>query len=396
MSHRKFEHPRCGSLAFLPKRRTRHHRGRIRSFPRDDPKKPVHLTAFMGFKAGMTHVSRYFEKREGKKMIKKDIVEACTVIECPPMKVVGLVGYIDTPRGLRALATVWAHHMPENLKRRFYKNYYSSKKKAFTKYQERYKLDDKDKNSIKRDLERIKKYCSVVRVLTCTQLEKLNLRQKKPHLFEVQVNGGTVAQKVQWAVDKFENEVTVGEIFQDFEMIDTIGVTKGYGTQGVVQRFGVTRLPRKTHRGLRRVGCIGSWHPVGVQWTVARRGQQGYHHRTEINKKVYRVGAGANRGIKNNAMTEADAIEKNITPLGGFPHYGIVNNDFLMIKGGCIGIKKRPIILRKTLIAQTTNKATCSLDIKFIDTSSKIGHGKYQTVEDKHKFLGPLASKQKN
>jgi len=33
--------------------------------------------------------------------------------------------------------------------------------------------------------------------------------------------------------------------------------------------------------------------------------------------------------------------------------------------------------------------------VKFIDTSSKIGHGKYQTKEEKEKFLGPLASKQK-
>jgi large subunit ribosomal protein L3e len=58
MSHRKFEAPRDGSLGFLPRRRTRHHRGRVRSFPRDDTKKPTHLTAFAGFKAGMTHILR--------------------------------------------------------------------------------------------------------------------------------------------------------------------------------------------------------------------------------------------------------------------------------------------------------------------------------------------------
>jgi len=49
---------RHGSLGFLPRKRTRHHRGRIRSFPRDDPKKPPHLTAFVGYKAGMTHILR--------------------------------------------------------------------------------------------------------------------------------------------------------------------------------------------------------------------------------------------------------------------------------------------------------------------------------------------------
>lgn len=33
--------------------------------------------------------------------------------------------------------------------------------------------------------------------------------------------------------------------------------------------------------------------------------------------------------------------------MGGFPHYGEVNNDFVMIKGCCMGPKKRIITLRK-------------------------------------------------
>ena len=41
--------------------------------------------------------------------------------------------------------------------------------------------------------------------------------------------------------------------------------------------------------------------------------------------------------IKNNASTEYDLTEKTITPMGGFPHYGEVNNDFVMIRGCCIG-----------------------------------------------------------
>jgi len=226
----------------------------------------------------------------------------------------------------------------------------NAKKKAFSKYAERWKEDDKSKKSVKRDLERIKKYCQVVRILACTQMKKVNFRQRKAHLMEIQVNGKTVAEKVDWAVGKFESEISIGEIFNNNDMIDTIGVTRGHGVTGVVKRFGVTRLPRKTHRGLRKVGCIGAWHPASVRWTCARTGQYGYHHRTEMNKKVYRVGSGANRGTKNNATTEADAIEKNITPLGGFPHYGIVNNDFLILKGGIIGTRKRPIIIRKSLL----------------------------------------------
>lgn len=68
------------------------------------------------------------------------------------------------------------------------------------------------------------------------------------------------------------------------------------GTEGVVTRWGVSRLPRKTHRGLRKVACIGAWHPARVGWTVARSGAMGFNHRTEMNKKVGgRWGRGACR-----------------------------------------------------------------------------------------------------
>jgi large subunit ribosomal protein L3e len=80
----------------------------------------------------MTHILRDVE-RIGSKLNKKEIIEATTVIECPPMTVVGLVGYIDTPRGLRALTTVWANKLEKDTLRRFYKNWMNSKKKAFSK-----------------------------------------------------------------------------------------------------------------------------------------------------------------------------------------------------------------------------------------------------------------------
>ena len=351
MSHRKFEHPREGSLAYLPKRRTRHYRGRIRSFPRDDASKPVHLTAFMGYKAGMTHVVKYQERREGKKTIKKDVVHACTVIECPAMKVIGVVGYVEAPRGLRTLATVFAQNLDNDVKRRFYKNWMQAKKKAFSKYVDRKYKDAAAKTHYTRDLERIKKYATVVRVICATQIRKLGFRQHKAHIMEIQLNGGSIADKVQWAQGKFEQEIRIGEVFENSECVDAIGVTRGKGTCGVIKRFRVSRLNRKTHRGLRKVACIGAWHPAAVKWTVARRGQLGYHSRTELNKKIYRIGAGAIGGVKNNATTEADAVEKNITPMGGFPHYGEVNEDFVLIKGGVMGSRKRPVTLRKSIFA---------------------------------------------
>ena len=54
---------------------------------------------------------------------KKEVLEAVTVIETPPMQVVGVVGYIETPRGLRTFKTIWAEHLSEECRRRFYKNW---------------------------------------------------------------------------------------------------------------------------------------------------------------------------------------------------------------------------------------------------------------------------------
>ncbi|KVI11056.1 Ribosomal protein L3 [Cynara cardunculus var. scolymus] len=493
MSHRKFEHPRHGSLGFLPRKRAARHRGKVKAFPKDDSAKPCRLTAFLGYKAGMTHIVREVEK-PGSKLHKKETCEAVTIIETPPMVVVGLVGYVKTPRGLRSLNTVWAQHLSEDIKRRFYKNWCKSKKKAFAKYSLKYETEP-GKKDIQSQLEKMKKYCNVIRVLAHTQIRKMKgLKQKKAHLMEIQVNGGNVAQKVDFGYSFFEKQIPIDAVFGKDEMIDIIGVTKGKGYEGVVTRWGVTRLPRKTHRGLRKVACIGAWHPARVSFTVARAGQNGYHHRTEMNKKIYKLGKAGqeshsaiteydrtekditpmggfphygvvkddflmikgccvgpkkrvvvtrwgvtrlprktHRGLRkvacigawhparvsftvaragqngyhhrtemnkkiyklgkagqesHSAITEYDRTEKDITPMGGFPHYGVVKDDFLMIKGCCVGPKKRVVTLRQSLLNQTSRLALEEIKLKFIDTSSKFGHGRFQTADEKSKFYG--------
>merc|ERR1712180_211752 len=211
MSHRKFSAPRHGSMGFYPKKRAARHRGKVKAFPKDDASKPVHLAAFLGYKAGMSHIVR--------KANKKDIVEAVTIIETPPMVAVGLVGYIKTPRGLRALKTVWAQHLSEECKRRFYKNWSKSKKKAFTKASMKWK-DETGKKEIEKDLAQIKKYCKVVRLVAHTQQKLLRKRQKKAHIMEIQLNGGTVAEKVDFAYGMFEKTVPIMDVFAKNEMID--------------------------------------------------------------------------------------------------------------------------------------------------------------------------------
>merc|ERR1712158_32615 len=124
------------------------------------------------------------------------------IIETPALKVVGITGYIDTPDGPRSIKTVWAAHLSDEVRRRFYRNWFSSKKKA------------------------------------------LSLRQKKAHLIEIQVNGGSIAEKVDWCRTNFEKYVAVNTVFNEAEMIDCIGITKGRGYHGVTSRWHTKKLPR--------------------------------------------------------------------------------------------------------------------------------------------------------
>ena len=157
--------------------------------------------------------------------------------------------------------------------------------------------------------------------------------QKKAHMMEIQVNGGTVPEKVDWVRERMEKAIPVAEVFDQNEVIDCIGVTKGKGFKGewdslhaslkcghawvcvcvgVTSRWHTKKLPRKTHKGLRKVACIGAWHPSRVQFSVPRAGQKGYHHRTEANKKIYRIGLATD---DSNASTEFDPTPKRITPM---------------------------------------------------------------------------------
>ncbi|KAL1777964.1 60S ribosomal protein L3 [Sigmodon hispidus] len=239
------------------------------------------------------------------------------------------------------------------------------------------------KKQLEKDFSSMKKYRQIIRIITHTQMRLLPLRQKKAHLMEIQVNGGTVAEKLDWARERLEQQVPVKQVFGQDEMIEVIGVTKDKGYKGVTSRWHTKKLPRKTHRGLWKVACIAAWHPACVAFSVARAGQKGYHHRTEINKKIYKIGQGYlikdGKLIKNNASTNYDLSDKSIKPLGGLVHYGEVTNDFVMLKGCVVGTKKR-----------TKRHALEKTDLKFTDTTSKFGHGRFQTMEEKKAFMGPL------
>jgi len=320
-------------------------------------------------------------------MHKKEIVEAVTVMDAPPMIAVGFVGYNRTPRGRHALGTFWAQHIPESLKRLFIKRWCASNKRPFHKSYRKF-TNSAPRRRLEKYIKTLKRKSSTLRLLCITQPHLTGQKQKKAQLLQIQINGGTMQEKVDFALKLLECEIPIAAVFEESELCDIVGVTKGKGFQGVVKRFGVTRLPRKTHRGLRKVACIGAWHPPRVSWTIARAGQLGFHHRTVLHKKIYKIGKSM-REDKANARCETDLTDKVITPMGGFPHYGWVKNDYLLIKGSVTGPRKRILILRKLMRTNATRSAQEKVTLKFIDTSSKYGHGRFQTSEEKLKFLGP-------
>ena len=127
-------------------------------------------------------------------------------------------------------------------------------------------------------------------------------------------------------------DVKTTDVFKPGEFVDIIAITTGKGWQGVVKRFGVAQQRRKATGKRRHAGTLGAWHPGYVHYTVPMAGQMGYHKRTEGNKRIMKLGAAA-----------------EINPKGGFQHYGVLKNDYILIKGSVAGPCKRLIRMRRAI-----------------------------------------------
>jgi len=213
-------------------------------------------------------------------------------------------------------------------------------------------------------------------------------------VIESQVNGGIDNDdKLNFAKKLMGQTLPVSSVYAANESIDLAGVTKGKGFQGPVKRFGVRILPQKSRKGHRRVGCVGPWHPSNVMYSVARAGQMGKVHRTEVNKQILVIGKNKEEAVGGNASTAFDPTVKNITPVGGFKNYGEVDSDYIMIKGSVAGPVKGCIALRKSVNDPYKRDLTEEARIKFIDTASKVGKGRFQTLKEKNEFLGKVEIK---
>jgi len=125
-------------------------------------------------------------------------------------------------------------------------------------------------------------------------------------------------------------EIKISEVFKEGGDVDVIGVTKGKGIQGPVKRWGVKKLKHKSNKTVRGVGSIGPWHPHYVMYSVPRAGQMGFNQRTEYNKQIIKIGQNGSE----------------VSPKGGYLHYGPIKTDYAMIRGTIPGPPKRLVALR--------------------------------------------------
>lgn len=313
LANRSFNAPRHGSLAYLPRKRARYSKGRVRNwlFYEGDP----HFLGFAAFKAGMTHIA-YINNFPNSPYKGHELIGTATILDAPPITLFGIKAYKNTEYGLKALGQVFAGNLDRTLERKISVPKEYNQDKMLKKLQS--KLDGG---------------CEI-RGLFHSNPKAASVSRKKPDIFEIPVSGGTDAlDRFKFTKKQIGNEIRVFDIFKEGSIIDAIGVTKGKGFQGPIKRFGIRILPKKTRGTKRGVGCIGPWHPARVMYTVPRPGQMGYHQRVEYHKLILKIGE---KG-------------EDVTPKGGFLNYGPVRGDYVLMLGSIPGPKKRLIQLRKTI-----------------------------------------------
>ncbi len=321
----KSRKPRSGSLQIWPRVRAKRNYPKIRSWPENKTKK---LLGFAGYKAGMTHViiidNQPHSSTKGEK-----ISIPVTVVECPPLKPLSIRLYKQTPYSSRIISEIPA------------KNF---NKELFKKI----KQGKKQKEEPKTNLEDV----SDVRLSVYTQPKMTGIGKKKPEIFELAIGGKNTNEKLEFAKSLLDKEIKVTDVFKEGEFIDVHAVTKGKGFQGPVKRYGISLKSHKSQKKRRSAGNLGAWTPKKVDWRMPQHGQKGYHTRTDYNNLVIKI----------------DSDTKLINPKGGFVNYGLIKNDYVLVKGSIPGPKKRLVRLIEPIRMKTPAQKQ---DISYISIESK-------------------------
>ena len=326
-------HPKRGSRGFSPRVRARREVPRISSWP-DGGDKPK-LQGFAGYKAGMTHAF-VVDYRKTSTTSGQEVRIPVTVVETPPMKVAAVRVYENSSYGLRSAGEVWAKKLDPELRERF-------------PLPKGYKPAEAWKKIEKADV-------AEVRVITYTLPKEITgVPKKVPDVMETRIGGGTVEERLAYAKEILGKTLSFNDFTEPGTMVDIVAVTTGKGFQGHVQRWGVKLLTHKNSKHRRMIGTAGPWHPHFTMPTVPQAGQMGYHQRTEFNKRVLKYGENG----------------EEITPAGGFLHYGNIRSNYVILHGSIPGPSKRLVRFRDPVRAQDYSAA--EVDLKYISTESKQG-----------------------
>ncbi|MEM3154703.1 MAG: 50S ribosomal protein L3 [Candidatus Woesearchaeota archaeon] len=291
--------PRQGSMQYWPRKRAANIVARIRTW---SSAKDAKLLGFVGYKVGMTHIIATDNKPTSLTK-NEDIQIPVTVLECPPVKIAAILLYKKDAYGSRCTGQINA----EKLEKETGRTIIIPKKTGKT-------ADTKD--------------ISDVRVLAYTQPKLTMIGKKAAEFFELGIGGAKPEDKLAAAQALLGKEVKINEVFAEGQIVDTVSITKGHGYQGPVKRFGIALRSHKSEKTKRGPGSLGPWHGF-KGYRTPHAGQTGFHQRTEHNKRILKI---------------SDDVSK-INPKGGFLRYGLVKNQYVLIKGSVGGASKRLITL---------------------------------------------------
>ncbi len=267
----------------------------------------------------------------------QEVAVPVTVVEVPPLRVVGARVYARGPYGSRVRGEVWGEGAIPELGRRI-PIHPASSAEALAAF-----------SSLSGD---------EVRLLCHTQPHLVTgTPSKSPEIFEVRVSGEKFPERREFAVQQLGKEISADQLTREGEFLDVLGVTKGFGFQGHIQRWGVKLQPHKNSKHRRMIGTLGPHNPSFVSYRIPQAGQQGYHRRTQFNMRVLKV--------------VRDPRSDPITPAGGFPHYGEVRSACLVLHGSLPGPAKRLLRFRAPMRSRVA--AVEKVDLRYFSTRSKQG-----------------------
>ncbi|HEY8522724.1 MAG TPA: 50S ribosomal protein L3 [Nitrososphaeraceae archaeon] len=337
MGHRKYSAPRRGSLAFYPRVRAKSEEARLRNWPELNDN--TSLLGFAGFKAGQLQVMTIDDK-EKTPNFGKQLDNSSTVIATPPINIIGIRCYRKDLYGEKAFIDAYSKDFPKGLERKFK-----------TKYNE------KSFETIESSIDLISSFFAIASVFP----KKANLSQKKPFVFEIGVSGKDNKTKYHYLKGILGKEIKISDVFQNGQLIDVSGITRGKGVEGPITRFGVKRKQHKSRKSVRALGTLGPISPAVVMYSVPRQGQRGFHQRTEYNKRILLVSSDVS------SQTASLSSKLSINPPGGFKHFGVVTTDYIVVRGSIPGVPKRLVKMRQP-IRNTTKKV---IEPKVIEVIAK-------------------------